>query len=300
MANGTAYGLTAGLHSLDEREHARWQAKVQAGNCYINRGITGAIVQRQPFGGCKASSFGPGAKAGGPNYVLQLSKVIQTRLPDEREPVNDVVLKLSHRLQGADVLQEKERGLWTAALGSYAFYWNHYFSQDQDPSKILGQDNILRYLPRTDVILRIDNGDSLVEALCGIAAALTCRAPLAVSLAEKWSHLAVFASVVQGFPITFVVETDEELAQRIISKEVMRLRCLHTPPSSVTQACAEAGITLVVAPMLANGRIELLHNLREESLSSDYHRYGYLGDREPSDPKKQQGCCQKGSCSSCS
>ena len=46
---------------------------IEAGNLYVNRPITGAIVGRQPFGGWKASSVGPGAKAGGPNYVLQLA-----------------------------------------------------------------------------------------------------------------------------------------------------------------------------------------------------------------------------------
>lgn len=71
IANGTSYGLTAGIHSLDEREHERFVAGVRAGNLYINRPITGAIVRRQPFGGWKDSSFGPGAKAGGPNYVGQ-------------------------------------------------------------------------------------------------------------------------------------------------------------------------------------------------------------------------------------
>ena len=47
---------------------------IEAGNLYVNRPITGAIVGRQPFGGWKASSVGPGAKAGGPNYVLQLAR----------------------------------------------------------------------------------------------------------------------------------------------------------------------------------------------------------------------------------
>ena len=64
LANGTPYGLTSGLHSLDEREHKYWKKQIIAGNLYINRGITGAIVRRQPFGGCKKSSFGSGAKAG--------------------------------------------------------------------------------------------------------------------------------------------------------------------------------------------------------------------------------------------
>ncbi|MDP4899440.1 MAG: bifunctional proline dehydrogenase/L-glutamate gamma-semialdehyde dehydrogenase, partial [Pontimonas sp.] len=46
--NGVDYGLTAGIHSLDPEEVAYWLDRVQAGNCYVNRGITGAIVQRQP------------------------------------------------------------------------------------------------------------------------------------------------------------------------------------------------------------------------------------------------------------
>ncbi|GAA3679644.1 bifunctional proline dehydrogenase/L-glutamate gamma-semialdehyde dehydrogenase [Arthrobacter ginkgonis] len=71
-ANGTDYGLTSGLHSLDRDEVAYWLEHVQAGNLYVNRGTTGAIVRRQPFGGWKKSAVGPGAKAGGPNYLVAL------------------------------------------------------------------------------------------------------------------------------------------------------------------------------------------------------------------------------------
>lgn len=70
--NSVHYGLTAGLHSLDEQECEEWIAKVEAGNLYINRGITGAVVNRQPFGGWKRSSVGPTSKAGGPNYLNNL------------------------------------------------------------------------------------------------------------------------------------------------------------------------------------------------------------------------------------
>ena len=59
-------------HSMqldDESERELWKNSIEAGNLYINRGITGAIVQRQPFGGMKRSAFGGGIKAGGPNYV---------------------------------------------------------------------------------------------------------------------------------------------------------------------------------------------------------------------------------------
>src|SRR5690606_36626147 len=72
MQNAVEYGLTAGLHTQNPDDLARWLNRVQAGNLYVNRGITGAVVQRQPFGGWKRSSVGPGTKAGGPNYLIGL------------------------------------------------------------------------------------------------------------------------------------------------------------------------------------------------------------------------------------
>ena len=60
LANDQPFGLTSGIQSLDDREIARWLERVEAGTLYVNRHITGAIVGRQPFGGWKASSVGPG------------------------------------------------------------------------------------------------------------------------------------------------------------------------------------------------------------------------------------------------
>ncbi len=68
LQNATEYGLTAGLQSLSTKECDVWLKNVQAGNLYINRPITGAIVNRQPFGGWKKSSFGPTLKAGSSSY----------------------------------------------------------------------------------------------------------------------------------------------------------------------------------------------------------------------------------------
>jgi len=72
MQNRGDYGLTAGLHSLDVQECEKWIDEVQAGNLYVNRGITGAVVNRQPFGGWKRSSVGATSKAGGANYLSNL------------------------------------------------------------------------------------------------------------------------------------------------------------------------------------------------------------------------------------
>jgi RHH-type proline utilization regulon transcriptional repressor/proline dehydrogenase/delta 1-pyrroline-5-carboxylate dehydrogenase len=70
--NAADFGLTAGIQSLDPDECQEWIENVEAGNLYVNRGVTGAIVNRQPFGGWKKSSVGATAKAGGANYVATL------------------------------------------------------------------------------------------------------------------------------------------------------------------------------------------------------------------------------------
>jgi RHH-type transcriptional regulator, proline utilization regulon repressor / proline dehydrogenase / delta 1-pyrroline-5-carboxylate dehydrogenase len=69
IANGTQYALTGGVYSRSPRNLARIKREVRVGNLYVNRKITGALVDRQPFGGFKMS--GIGAKAGGPDYLLQ-------------------------------------------------------------------------------------------------------------------------------------------------------------------------------------------------------------------------------------
>src|SRR3546814_9618335 len=88
LVNRIDYGLTSGLHSLDENEIQTWMRRVEAGNAYINRGTTGAIVQRQPFGGWKKSVVGAGTKAGGPNYLTGFGSWtdVPATAPDSARP----------------------------------------------------------------------------------------------------------------------------------------------------------------------------------------------------------------------
>src|SRR5207237_3159171 len=69
IANGTDYALTAGFFSRSPANIERTRAQIEAGNVYINRSCTGAVVGRHPFGGFKMS--GGGTKAGGEDYLLQ-------------------------------------------------------------------------------------------------------------------------------------------------------------------------------------------------------------------------------------
>ena len=71
LANRTDYALTAGIYSRSPAAIRRAAAELRAGNVYVNRAITGAVVGRQPFGGYGLS--GVGSKAGGPDYLLQFA-----------------------------------------------------------------------------------------------------------------------------------------------------------------------------------------------------------------------------------
>ncbi len=67
-ANSTRFALTGGIFSRSPGHLARASREFWVGNLYLNRNITGALVERQPFGGSRLS--GVGTKAGGPDYLL--------------------------------------------------------------------------------------------------------------------------------------------------------------------------------------------------------------------------------------
>lgn len=264
FVNSTPYGLTSGLQSLDEREIKIWIENIEAGNCYINRGVTGAIVQRQPFGGCKASSFGRGSKAGGPNYLSQFMRKKQRELPTDK-------LSPSEAIHALTLLAEKlgKKEVWNASIANYA-YWAKKFSRDEDPSKLMGQDNLLRYRPHTRMALRLESIDDPFDALRVIAAAWSCGAQLFISTDRKFSLQLPRAKM-------------EDLSifnERVKRGDFERVRLLTNPSEELQKAASEAGCYLDHEPVLASGRLELLHYLREISLSNDYHRYGNLGLRE--------------------
>ena len=69
LVDGLSFALTGGLFTRDPSTVRRVRERTPVGNLYVNRGITGAMVARQPFGGNRLS--GTGMKAGGPDYLLQ-------------------------------------------------------------------------------------------------------------------------------------------------------------------------------------------------------------------------------------
>ena len=255
LANDQPFGLTSGIQSLDDREIARWLERIEAGNLYVNRHITGAIVGRQSFGGWKASSVGPGAKAGGPNYVLQLCRARPVAPPAE-EP--------------AAVLR--------AAGAGYERAWREHFAPAHEPIRLLGERNVFRYRPCRRVLVRGEaaTADGRLALSLALLAAHTCGAPVTVSLSagEAGPWLGEERAVVA------VTETEGELIARLGGEGVERLRALVALSRELRVAAHAAGIVVLDAPVVAAGRIELRHYVREQSVSHLVHRYGSV----PSEP----------------
>jgi len=287
----TGYGLTAGLESLDDREQAYWCERVPVGNLYVNRGTTGAVVLRQPFGGMGKSAFEPGIKAGGPNYVAQLMDF------SDREPgagATDVadpdLAALRAALQGpippglASSRGDIPRVV--AALESYWASFQEEFGRTHDHFRLVGQDNLRRYLPVRRLHVRVDPTDSLFEIFARVCAARTAGCWPTVSLPPDWSSAATDwlqeLTAALTAPVAFIQESDAELAERVRAGETERVRFAapERVPATVFRAAAESGVYLARAPVLVAGRVELLWYVREQSISIDYHRYGNLSVRE--------------------
>ncbi len=287
LVNQTGYGLTSGLESLDHREQEMWRDAVRAGNLYINRGTTGAIVERQPFGGMGKSAFGPGIKAGGPNYVAQLMRFADKpdlpRAPDAavaNAEVEALRVALRKRLPNDRDIQQLLR-----AIASYDTAYLHEFGEAHDRQKLVGQDNHRRYLPCGMLRVRVHPDDDAFEIFARVCAAKTVGCRITVSSPRGLSSPAVKMldelTDLWGANIEFVEESDDELAAVIRARGTDRVRYAgDRAPEVVLRAVGDSGIYVVRAPVLVEGRIELLWYVQEQSISHNYHRYGNLGARQ--------------------
>lgn len=280
LANSTPYGLTAGLHTLDEREQRFWLERIEAGNCYINREITGAVVCRQPFGGIKSSSFGQGFKAGGPNYLMQFLTIYQSTPPSVESKNHPKVEPLTAILEESTSSQ-LNRGIWAASICSYE-HWRSHFSDKHDPMLLVGQDNYLRYLPHKDFCFRVSEFDTPLDILRVAAAAITCSVSIEISYPPESLEDKTTSQVFKKLSMFVIchLDTEEQFISKIRSGLVRRVRMLSEPAEPLRIMSNYAQCHIDVSPVMVNGRYELPHYFQEQSISINYHRYGNQGIRK--------------------
>ena len=243
IQNQVEYGLTAGLHSLNPDEIRTWIDRVQAGNLYVNRTTVGAIVRRQPFGGWKKSAVGPGAKAGGPHYLIGLSNWEADAAPDD------------------DFLSR--------AAASDAHWWATEFGIARDVSGLTAERNWLRYRP-LPVTIRYEGGP-VVELLRIVAAGRVAGSRLTVSTGQPLT-----ADVVSAIGQEPLLEDEAAWAATLRSDQApTRVRLLGGTAAGFAAASGgRPGIALYSQPVVASGRIELLTFVHEQAISITAHRFG--------------------------
>ncbi|MFD5215342.1 proline dehydrogenase family protein [Microbacterium sp. NPDC058345] len=299
MQNAVAYGLTAGLYTQDPDDLALWLDRVQAGNLYVNRGITGAIVQRQPFGGWKRSSVGPGAKAGGPNYLIGLGS---WRSRPRGKASSTLHLRgLDSRISGLIEAAQPSLGfdafewLRQAAL-SDAVAWDREFGQVRDVSQLAVERNLFRYRP-VPVIVRAAADAGLHEVLRVVLAGIRSGAPFFVSVPEGIP--AAVRAELGALGVLVAVESDEEWIDRMLRRGenvtdsaavddpavafahagrvrlIGRRDAVSTLHASLAAAVdGDPDLAVYDDEVTSAGRIELLPFVHEQSISITAHRFG--------------------------
>ena len=273
LANSSGFGLTGGIHSLDDREKKYWLDNIQVGNAYINRSITGAIVRRQPFGGLKNSSFGRGFKAGGPDYLVQLMNIKEQSFPKE---INNVMSEYNTIKEILSSLAPAEVQTWEIALGSYQYNLENHFQKKEDPSQINGQENYLLYTPVEKVQFFVRGSEDCLDIYRVITAAHMCGSPIDVFCTEENAQkFKLMDFNLDGVAVK--VASEEQLLNEIGSSELAKTRIIDRVPEEWQKKAAENFVSLQANPVYSSGRLELLNYLKSTSVSDNFHRYGNLG-----------------------
>lgn len=283
LQNGVSYGLTAGIHSYDPDEVSYWLARVEAGNLYVNRGITGAIVRRQSFGGWKKSAVGATAKAGGPNYLTAFgvfhphSEDAQSApdLPDDRA-VRAMVEGVS------DGLPEAERIFLHRSAASDREAWLNHFGAVKDESGLGVERNMFRYHPATTTV-RVSALAPAWEVARVLMAARSVGARVHVSSTEPLPEalVAAISDSASGWSVLSVkVEREMDFVARVKTKPPQRIRLINGS-SNVLHVHFDGNPEVAVwgGPVTASGRVEALPFVLEQAVSMTVHRFGTLDSR---------------------
>ncbi len=281
LQNATDYGLTAGIHSLEPDEVSRWIELVDAGNLYVNRGITGAIVRRQPFGGWKRSTVGTSTKAGGPNYLMTLGawKPLESDPGEDLtlEGISDPVARVIKRAQAGLEFLEFDRVRLAAVRDEKA--WLSEFGVARDVSHLGVERNVFRYRPMP-VTIRLSEGASLGDLIRLIVAGTRTGSVLFVSTASP-------------LPQPLVDLFGEPVSRTLIQSRDRRIGCALArapgrrrveddahPAGRRQRVCARGhpegrpGCRDLRGPVTTAGRLELLPFLHEQAVSITAHRFG--------------------------
>ncbi len=280
IVNDTGYGLTSGIESLDEREVSYWKENLNAGNLYVNRGTTGAIVLRQPFGGMGKSAIGAGRKAGFYNYITQFIDVTEQTSPQTAKrydnELTQFITKCKNTLNNKEDFEKLD-----LALQSYLGNYENEFSKEKDYANVRGEDNHFKYISLDNVVIRVSSDDTIFEVASRILAARVSKVHFKVSIENNDLVKKFLEESKELFTSRdSLIEQSEKDFLKTMSKYD---RVIYSDISKVSDAVfkeSASSLTFIVRqkPMM-EGRLELLNYFIEQSISHSFHRYGNIGAR---------------------
>jgi RHH-type proline utilization regulon transcriptional repressor/proline dehydrogenase/delta 1-pyrroline-5-carboxylate dehydrogenase len=278
IQNATDFGLTAGIHSLNTDEIKYWLDNIDAGNLYVNRGITGAIVERQPFGGFKRSSVGYGLKAGGRNYLLQFG-----HFEDSADVQLDTKLNVDEWEQMLALVEPEKLGWLHQAIRSDS-YWREklYRPKTLDAGTLEVEGNYHRYLPSADknIIIRVSRHATKAELVRVLVAVAQVGFTLSIHPGFQMANqltddqLSELKGTDGG---RCAIQTEDEFVAAIRKVQPgTKLFVIGAKEPQLDDLQANPDLFVIDTPITKSGRAMQLAFYREQSISITQHRFGAI------------------------
>jgi RHH-type transcriptional regulator, proline utilization regulon repressor / proline dehydrogenase / delta 1-pyrroline-5-carboxylate dehydrogenase len=218
----------------------------------------------------KRSAFGGGMKAGGRNYVTSFVTI------KESLKILTTYKEKNQYKAFSSLLNVHENAHFHTAVDSYIKNWKNEFSQELDIHHLMGEENTFRYLPLKNMVLRVQNGDNLCDIFMILAAANIVKTLIKVSISEDDFKLEILKKSTEQ-ECKLIIQTENEFLNEMGKYERIRT-CNNDLSEDFYLKAAKTGKHIASSKPLIEGRIELLHYVKEQSFAFEYHRYGSITD----------------------
>lgn len=265
-------GRTAILYSSDEQEIRHWCERMPCATLSINC-CPPSRPGLLPAGSWTPSLCGAPLLAGGPNYLTALSQWQENARPQRRGKQRNIPFTPWESLSPKPTPDESMR--LTTAADSLSYWWENEFGITRTINPRPGEEATLRYLAEP-VCLRVEKATSDIDLSIALMAALKAGSHVQLSVVTLRAWM---PRVLESLGVPVHVESREEFESRFaaLASDGVRVRDTAATDSTLSAAAA-CGLRLSRASVLANGRLELLHCLREQVISRHTAHHGLLAD----------------------
>ncbi len=263
-------GKAATIYSHDDAEIRHWQKHVECAVLSINC-CTQNRPGLQPYGAWAPALCGEAPLPGGPNYLSALAKWQETGRPQRRGKQRNIPFAPWDALSPKPSPDEVMR--LTTAADSISYWWENEFGIKRTINPQPGQETTLLYKP-VSLCLRVGKATSDIDLSIALMAALKagCNVQISTATLRPW-----MPRCLEQLGVPVHVENRAEFESRFAALASDGIWVRDTAATEQTLAAAAAcHLRLCHADILANGRLELLHYLKEQVITHCTARYGHL------------------------